>query len=163
MTFGNITVDSSHIKAITRPNKKMKPFEMHHRNEDVSYPGKISYEPMTLVFYSHAGKTLREIRRWFNERSYNIDESKNLDNPDNRADVMLDEVDGFGNSTYRYSMLGAYIAERSGSPADYADNNISEVIVVVRFNKLTEIDIGESIQSTDPECSVDGGSDGEND
>lgn len=125
---------------------------MHHRTEDVSYPGKISYEPMVLVFYSRAGETLKEIREWFDSKVYDVFSSHTMDNPDDRIDVFLEELDGMGDPTYRYSMYGAYIVERSGSVADFADTNIAELTIVIRFNKMVETNLGISSKSTSPEC-----------
>jgi len=155
VSFGNIKISRSHIKSVTRPSIKIRPFEMHHRSEEISYPGKISYEPMTLTFYSHAGQTLREIKEWFNNKVYDISRSQTLDNSANRADVILEETNGFGEPTYRYTMAGAFIVERSGSIASYEDNNIAELVLVIRYMKLIEEDLDATFPATDPECKTD--------
>lgn len=154
VSFGNMTLSKAHIKSITRPAIKIRPFEMHHRSEEVSYPGKISYEPMTLVFYSYAGKTLREVRSWFNDKVYNTSRSQIVDDVADRADVVLEETDGSGEPTYRYKMLGAFIVERSGSIASYEDNNFAELVLVIKYMKLIEEDLGLTVVATDPECTV---------
>lgn len=148
----SITIDQTHIKSITRPIMRVKPFEMHHRTEDVSYPGKISYEPMTIVFYSQSGVTLKQIREWFDSRIYDVFGSRTLDNPDNRVDVFLEELDGLNNPTYRYSMYGAYIAERLGTVADYSNNEFAELTIVIKFIKMVETDLGISTKATNPDC-----------
>jgi len=132
----------------TRPTPEIEEIEIHHGQDVIYRPGKNRWYPIDFTFYEKAhgtgdgppteDETARRIYDWWARSMINLTESRHGELDDYLKYGNLQMLDGSGIGIWEYQLYECWPLKVSPSDLDYADSNIAEITVTLRYNKAKE-------------------------
>lgn len=131
----------------TRPTPEIDQIVIHHGQDEIYRPGKNRWSPIDITFYEKT-KSLSDIPKlvdeaaervykWWSESVLVLRESRH-GKQEGFPNGILKMLDGYGNTIWEYNLYQCWPTKVTPSDLDYADGNIAEITVTIRFNKAKE-------------------------
>lgn len=129
----------------TRPTPEIDEVVIHHGQDEIYRPGKNRWNPIDFTFYEKApgnpptiDETASLIYKWWAKTTLVLTESRHGELRDYLKNGNLQMLDGSGKMIWEYRLYECWPMKVSPSDLDYADSNIAEITVTLRFNKAKE-------------------------
>ena len=147
LTFATSIDTELNVKSVTLPSIEYDEMTAHNGADYILRPGKPKYKPIDIVFYE-------VLTGDNNESIVNKDIFKYLPNVSGEEIVskyqksdfgagygfttFINRVDGNGKTYLTYTLYGCSIASYDPGDLSYADNELSEVKMSIRYNRFTQ-------------------------
>lgn len=146
--FGNIK-DGILVYAhkCARPTPELDEIRIHSGQDEIYRPGKNRWNPIDFTFYEKsptsaegttADEAAKRIYEWWSNSTLILRQSKHGSIANYLKTAHLQMLDGIGKSIWQYSLYQCWPVKVSPSDLDYADGNIAEITVTLRFSKAKE-------------------------
>jgi len=138
--FGGAVADDVllHLQRAQRPKHSYEEAVMHHNQEEVYFPGKTKWEPITLGFYDALQQPDSSLAmwNWLNVTVQPSVASANMNYPETlKKDGTLEMLDGLNAPKGKWKLFGIWPRETNWQDLDYTSSEIMLIEVVMRFDR----------------------------
>lgn len=144
------------LQSASRPSFKFEEPEMHHNQEVARFAGKQDWEPVTLTWYDvqQDPDVSRGVYMWI-ETVVNMFSIKVAHPRLYKRTASLLMVDGSGQTTEKWTMLGTWPSACNWQELDYTSTDIQTLEATMRFDRAVRDCVSPiSPQPISPNCPV---------
>ncbi len=132
-----------HLQSASRPNFKFEEPEMHHNQEVARFAGKQDWEPVTLTWYDvqQDPDISRGIYHWI-ETVVNMQSIKVAHPRLYKRTASLLMIDGAGQTSESWTMLGTWPANCNWQELDYTSTELQTIEATMRYDRAVRNCVG---------------------
>ncbi len=141
------------LQSASRPNVKFEEAEMHHNQEVAYFAGKHSWDPVTLVWYDieQDPDISRGLYHWI-ETVVNMQSMAVAHPRFYKKSAALVMLDGTGQTTEQWSMMGTWPAGCNWQELDYTSTDLMNLEATMRFDRAVRSrSDGSCVQAPSPQ------------
>lgn len=142
---------------VTLPTVEFAKITMHRGQDEIYLPGKTTFGQCEFTFYGvMAGNTtpIDKLYEWYQAV---VDISTSVLKPigELKKDINIELLDGSGNPTVKYQLLGCWPIKISPDGLDHNSNEIHQITVTVSLDKYKTEPLDQVMIPTSPSCPVE--------
>jgi hypothetical protein len=124
------------LQSASRPSFKFEEPEMHHNQEVARFAGKQDWEPVTLVWYDEEQQPdlSAGLYKWI-ETVVNMHSIKVAHPRNYKRTASLLMLDGTGQTTEKWTMLGTWPSACNWQELDYTSTDLMTIEATMRFDR----------------------------
>lgn len=139
------------LRKCGRPSAEFEVIKIHHAQEVIYRPGKVTWAPISMSFYESlkdsddplGGNTsfnavARSLYQWWANSMYNSNTSLHGSMQNYLKDGILKMVDGVGDPIWTYNLYNCWISKITPSDLDYETNGLTEFEITLCYDKAIE-------------------------
>lgn len=156
---------TAYVRSIDRPTYKPEHMVVHHGMQVINRPGKIAWEPLTVVFYEtlsndfKLNKAAEVIYGWFINDGYDTQQApgaqtgnqiasksksiynlqNNLIDHRNTKNIIIMMENGYGEPVWTYELKNAWPGTVEADTLDYTNNDISHIKMTVIYDRAVNV------------------------
>lgn len=135
-----------YLEKCTRPTPEFETVTIHNGQDEIYRPGKVKWNPIEFTFYEKTtgddndltNQAAELIYKWWAEITAVISESRHTLPVAYYKNAELAMLDGEGRSIWTYFLYDCWIQKVTPSDLAYADSDLSNISVIMRYNKAQE-------------------------